>query len=546
MIRWLLADPESLNPLTANDAASSEVQGAIVTTLLTVDPKTLELVPFVAADLPEISSDHLRYRFRLRDDVTFSDGRPLTVEDVLFSMKATKNPEVNAPALRNYYLSVVDARAIDSRTVEFRCREPYFRNAAVLGSLPILPKHFYDPGGLLDDLTVAELADWDRLESAKRERARRFAEAFNVDFHRRILGAGAYVLRDPERNLITGERIVLDHRDDYWAPGDSLRGDGWVDRFFFRIINNQDAALVALKAGTLDLMTLTPLQHLKQTNTPGFQSRFEKVESYGPSFHYIGWNERRPMFADRTVRRALAHLVDRDRIIEKVLYGFGEKVDSPVYRFRPEYNTELRGYEFDPERAQRLLDEAGWVDSDGDGVREKTIDGAKVPFRFELLVNAGNAIRRNIGLIVLEEFRRAGIDARLREVDWSILLQRIDRFDYDAVILGWVMSVQEPDLYQIWHSSQSVPGGSNYVSFRNAEVDRILEEYRREFDEQRRIALYWRLQEILHDEAPYAFLYMPKTIAAYDRRFRDTTWYATGGPNLFEWWVPRPLQRYGG
>ena len=545
MVRWLLADPESLNPLTSSDSSSSEVQGAIVVTLLTMDPATLEFVPFAAESLPEISEDHLTYRFRIRPDVTFADGRPLTVEDVLFSLKAIKNPEVNAPHLRNYYQSVVAAEAVGERTVEFRAAEPYFRNDVVLGGIPLLPRHFYDPNGELDGVTVAELVDWENLGEEKRARAARFAESFNRDYHRQILGAGAYELRDPEANLLTGERIILDHRKDYWAPGDPVRGDGWVDRFFFRVINNQDAALVSLKAGTLDLMTLTPLQHLKQTNTPGFAERFEKVESYTPSYSYIGWNQKRPIFRDRTVRQAIAHLVDRDRIIEKVLFGLGEKIDSPVYRFRPEYDEDLEGYEFDPQRARRMLDEAGWKDEDGNGVREKTIDGKKTPLRFEIISNSGNQIRKNVGLIVVSELRRAGIGASFREVDWSIMLERVSTFDYDAVILGWAMSVSEPDLYQIWHSSQAVRGGSNHVAFVNEEADRILEEYRRTFDPEKRIELYDELQEIIRREAPYTFLFMQKSVTAYDTRFRGTTWYKTGGPNLAEWWVPAPLQRYG-
>jgi peptide/nickel transport system substrate-binding protein len=360
-----------------------------------------------------------------------------------------------------------------------------------------------------------------------------------------VLGAGAYVLADPARDLVTGERVVLRHRDGFWAPGDPLRGDGWMDRVFFRVINNPDAALVTLKAGTLDFMSLTPLQHLKQTGTPGFRQRFKKEIAFTPSYVYIGWNELRPVFRDKRVRQALSRLVDRDRIIERVLFGYGEKIDSPVYRFSPEYNTDLKGYAFDPDRAKRDLDDAGWVDHDGDGIRDKVIDGTPTPLRFEIISNSGNAARRNIGLIVVDQLRRAGIDATFREVDWSILLDRIERFDYDAVILGWQFSPNDPDLYQLWHSSQAVPGGSNHVSFKNAEADRILVEYRREFDKQKRIELYRKLQEIILDEAAYTFLYMPKAISTVDRRFADTIWYPTGQPNVNEWWVPLAQQKYG-
>lgn len=545
LVVWLLSDPESLNPLTSNDATASEVLSFVMSSLTATHPKTFEQIPVLAAELPKVAPDHLTYTFTLRKDATFADGTPVTVEDVLFSVKAIKDPEVKAPFLRNYYTSLVDVRALDDSTIEFRCSEPYFRNDVVLGGISVLPKHFYDPKGELDPVTVAELADWDKIAAAKKERAVRFAQSFNADFHRKMLGAGAYVLADPSRDLITGERVVLRHRDGFWAPGDPLRGDGWVDRLLLRVINNPDAALVALKAGTLDFMGLLPLQHLKQTGTPGFRKRFKKQIAFVPSYVYLGWNALRPALREKAVRQALSHLVDRDRIIQRVRFGFAEKIDSPVYKFSPEYNTDLRGYGFDPDRAKQILDEAGWTDHDGDGIRDKVIDGKPTPLHFEIISNSGNTDRKNIALIVMDEFRRAGIDATLREVDWSILLDRIERFDYDAVILGWQFSANDPDLYQLWHSSQAVPGGSNHVSFKNAEADRILVEYRKEFDKQKRIELYRRLQEIILDEAPYTFLFMPKAISTVDRRFRNTIWYPTGQPNVNEWWVPLAEQKYG-
>ena len=245
------------------------------------------------------------------------------------------------------------------------------------------------------------------------------------------------------------------------------------------------------------------------------------------------------------MRRALSHLVDRDRIIEKVLFGLGEKIDSPIYKFRPEYNADIEGYDFDPGAAVELLEAAGWKDSDGDGIRDRVVGGKRVPLRFEIISNSGNSTRKNVGLIVIDQFRRSGIEASFREIDWSIMLEKVGQGDYDGIILGWAMSASEPDLFQVWHSSQAVQNGSNHVWFRNPEVDGLLEKYRRTFDEAERARMYARVQEVIHEEAPYTFLFMGKSVVAYDRRFRDTKWYPTGRPNLFEWWVPSSLQRWG-
>ena len=197
LVLWLLADPEKLNPLTSNDSASNSVLGWMFSGLLTTDNETLELRPLIAAAMPEISEDKLTYTFRLRDDVTFSDGTPLTAHDVVFTMKAIKIPRVDAAPSRNYYESVRDVVAVDDHTVRFDLRQLYFRNTLVLGGLQTMPRHYYDPENRLDGLSVAALDDFDSLAEADKERATAFAKAFNEDFLNNPMGPGPFVLRDP-------------------------------------------------------------------------------------------------------------------------------------------------------------------------------------------------------------------------------------------------------------------------------------------------------------------------------------------------------------
>jgi len=150
-----------------------------------------------------------------------------------------------------------------------------------------------------------------------------------------------------------------------------------------------------------------------------------------------------------------------------------------------------------------------------------------------------------VGIVVVDEFKRAGIDAKFRIVDWSILLDQVKHGNYDAVILGWTSSgATPPDLYQIWHSSQAVEGGSNHIYYKNAEVDQLLTQYRTEFDPAKRKPMYDRVQEILYDEQPYTFVYAPASLSAYDKRFRGVTWYPAVGTSEAEWWVPTLEQKY--
>ncbi|MEE8313863.1 MAG: ABC transporter substrate-binding protein [Myxococcota bacterium] len=544
LVQWSLADPESLNPITSSDSASSSVLNWIMPTLLTIDNETLELRPVIARALPDISEDKLVYTFHLRDDVTFPGGRPVTAEDFVFTLKVIKNPAVLAPHLRNYLNSVADASAPDPHTLRIDLRERYFRNTYVLGSTSPLPRYHYDPENLLEGISIPDLERFDELDPEKKERVERFAQRFNEDFHRLPVGAGAFEILEPETDIVTGEKIVLRRRSDFWAPDEPLFGDAWVNRIVYRVINDREAALVAFKGGQLDVVGLTPIQNEKQTNNARFRSRANKRIHTSPGYTYIGWNMTNRIFQDVRVRRALAYFVDKQNIIDKLLRGLAVPVEGSIFVERPEYNQNLPAHVFDPEKGKALLREAGWEDTDGDGILDKEIDGARVPLRFDLLSNTGNDIRKAVGLAVIDEMKRAGIDASFRGIDWSIMLGLVKKFDYDAVILGWGLGLSPPDPYQLWHSSQAVEGGSNHVYFKNDEVDQILEAYRVEFDAGKRKLLIDRFQEIIYEEQPYTFLFMQQAITAWDRRFHGVTWYPSGGTDLNEWWVPLASQRY--
>jgi peptide/nickel transport system substrate-binding protein len=492
-----------------------------------------------------VSEDKLTYTFALRTDATFADGKPVTAEDVVFTIKVAKNPAVRAPHQRNYLESVRDVVAVDAHTVRFDLRQVYFRNDLVLGSVSPLPRHYYDPENLLDGISVADMDRLDKIEPARADRASRFAQQLNAGFQRRAMGAGAFEIKDPVSDIVTGEKIVLTRRANFWAPDDPKFGDAWVNRVVFRIINDPEAALVSFKGRDVDAMGLTPIQHKRpDTNSAQFLKQAHKKEHNSSSYTYVGWNETRPLFQDVRVRRALGMFVDRKSIIENILFGLGQTIESPVYARRPEYNSELPPYPFDPEQGKKLLVEAGWKDTDGDGVLDKELEGKRVPLRFEIISNSGNPVRRSVGLAVIDQMKRAGIDASFRELDWSIMLDRVKAFNFDAVILGWQMGVTSPDLYQIWHSSQAVPGGSNHISYKNPELDKILEEYRTEFDFDKRKALYDRAQQIIYDDQPYTFLYMGKAVTVWDARFRGVKWYPSGNTDTNEWWVASADQKY--
>ena len=538
---WLvlhsLSDPEQLNPLTSNDASSSEVLNFIFESLLTREPQTLEFKPLIAEARPEISKDKLIYTFKIRRDVRFQDGRPMTGEDVLFSVKAIKCPFVNAPFLRVYFNSLIDAELVDPYTIRFVTKEPYFLNESVLGGILLLPRHYYDPENLLARVSVKQLSQ----DPAKLPgEVKTFGDQFNKNYSRNPMGSGPYKFSIWK----TGRELELLRDTNYWGKGKDGIDQAHLDRLKFRIINNMDAALIRLKSGSLDYMeVLQPIQTIRGTNSERFKQEFQKYEYYAPTYSYIGWNNDHPIFRDKRVRKAMTYMTDRKQIVKAVLFGLGEVVDSHIYLFRPEYDKSLKSYPFDPAKAMALLNEAGWKDTDGDGVLDKVIDGKKMPLRFEIKVNSGNAVRRSVALVLLDELKKHGIAASVRELDWTIFLNDVKNHQFDAVVLGWQMSTTEPDAYQVWHSSQAANKGSNAISYKNARVDEILEQYRRQFDPQKRIEMYKEFQEIISEEQPYTFLYISKRVSAVQRRFQGVKVFPDGLRPI-DWWVPVAQQKF--
>lgn len=538
---WLvihsLSDPEQLNPLTSNDAGASEVLGYIFEGLLTRDPKTLDLKPLIAAARPQVSQDKLTYTFKIREDARFQDGRPLTGEDVLFSVKAIKCPLVNAPFLRVYFNSLVDAELVDPYTIRFAISEPYFLNESVLGGITVLPRHYYDADNNLRRVRVRDLAGDPAKLPAE---VKLFADQFNRNFNRNPLGSGPYRFSGWK----TGREVELVRDENYWGNGKEGIDQAHIERLKFRVVNNMDAALTRLKSGSLDFIeALQPVQHVRGTSSERFKRQFKKYEYYAPTYTYIGWNNDHPIFRDKRVRQAMTYLTNRRQIVKSVLFGLGEVVDSPIYFFRPEYDKTLASYPFDPQKALALLKEAGWSDTDADGVLDKVIDGQNVPLRFEIKVNSGNAVRKSVALVLLDELNKHGIAASVRELDWTIFLNDVKNHQFDAVVLGWQMSTTEPDAFQVWHSSQAENKGSNHISYKNPRVDKILERYRPEFDAQKRVELYREFQRILHDEQPYTFLYVGKRVSAVHRRFAGVEVFPDGLRPI-DWWVPAENQKY--
>ncbi len=498
LIRHLGAEPATLNPVTATDAYASLINSYIYETLIKRDEKTLELVPSLAESW-EVAEDHLTYVFRLKKGVKWQDGRPLTARDVLFSFERIRDPKVDSAHLRSYYQDVENLEVLDDHTIRYTYRIPYFRALEFCGGIPIVPAH-----------TFTEGVDFN-----------------NHPIGRNPIGNGPYRLLRWE----TGREIVLVRNEEYWGEKPHF------NRIVLKIITDSTAAFQVLKKGGLDEMTLRPIQWVRQTRSRRFNENFLKLKYYTPSYSYIGWNQRKPLFSDRRVRLAMTLMMDRETILKEILFGLGTVVSGNFYIKSPDYNQALKPHPYDPAKAIELLRAAGWEDHDRDGILDR--DGA--PFRFEFLLSSGSKFGEQVATILQENLKGIGARMDIRKLEWAVFIQRIDERDFDACTLGWSLS-WESDPFQLWHSSQAEKG-SNYVGFVNEEADRIIEAARREFDPAKRHRMYHRFHEIIHEEQPYTFLFTREDLEAVSSRFRNVNLYPMG-PQPREWWTPTSLIRY--
>jgi peptide/nickel transport system substrate-binding protein len=296
-----------------------------------------------------------------------------------------------------------------------------------------------------------------------------------------------------------------------------------------------------LKAGGLDMMGLTPVQYQRQTVNREFLSRFNKYRYPASAYTYMGYNLRHPLFRDKRVRQAITAAISKDEIVQGVLLGMGQAAHGPYKPGAWAWNPHVKEPGYDPERSGALLAEAGWREKNADGILVK--DGK--PFRFTILTNQGNDQRLKTAQIIQRRLRAVGIDVNIRVIEWaSFLAHFIDKGNFEAIILGWTIG-QDPDLFDVWHSSKTGPKELNFIGFRNSEVDRLIEEGRGTFDLEQRRRCYYRIQDILAEEQPYTFLYVPDALPVVSARFRGIEPAPAGiTHNFIKWYAPKGEQLY--
>lgn len=531
-----ISDPDGMNPITSSAANSLYIQNNIYSKLLVYDQQTLELSPQLAVSRPEIKAledgeyaGGMSLTYEIHADAVWDNGTPITAEDYVFTIKVIKNPKVNSAQIRPYleFMDKVEIDPTNNKKFTVYSKERYFRAEESSGQEPfILPEYHYDPEGLMSNFTIQQLSDPEQTDALmKDQNIMRFAEMFNAPKLQRqpdqVVGSGPYKFVE----WTTGQRVVLERKKDWW--GDKVKGNKMLEAFppkiIYKTIPDLTAAITNAKDGQIDVIrSIQPTKFIDLKDDPKFSSNFDLSTPDQFAYYYLGFNMKKPQFRDKRVRRAIAHLIDRDDMIESIFEGMAIKTNGPINPKKPYYNKNMKGIEYDIEKATALLKEAGWKDADGDNILDKKIDGKQVTFSVEYKYQQGNIVRKNIGQLLKDEASRVGIEVVLTPVDFSTLLEDADKRDFDMVALAWVKTPGLDDMKQVWHTIADKEGGSNRVGFGTPESDRLIDEIRVTLDPEVRKELYLKVQEIIYEEQPYVFLFVPSELIAIHNRFDGT------------------------
>jgi peptide/nickel transport system substrate-binding protein/microcin C transport system substrate-binding protein len=501
------SEPTTLNPLNSTDLYASRIQGFILESLAGRNEDTYEWEPALAKSW-EIAKDGKTFTFKLRQGVLWQDGQPLTAEDVKFSFDVIFDPKYQTAHLRPYYEGIEKVEILDPETVRFTTKEKYFRNFEVSAGLTVIPKHVY--------------ADSEKGTKINRE----------------LIGTGPYFIEKYEK----GKRIILKLNSKWWGTSEPYnKGQYNFDQMIFRFVKEDNVALEMLKKGELDYEGFSPETYIERTKGPEWGTKVIKVKTQNSApkgYGFIAWNLRRPLFKDRKVRLALYHLINRKLMNEKFRYGMSTLATGPFYRLSEYASPKVKEVEFDPKKALKLLREAGFEDTDKDGILDKVIDGEKTPFKFTLF--SANQETMKYLTLFKEDAKQVGVEIDVKFVEWNSFVKLMDEAKFDALTLAWAGGPVDPDPKQIWYSTGAVPGGSNFIAYNNPEVDKLIDEGRAIMDRKGRIPVFQKVFEKIAEDVPYAFLFNDKnTLYGHTSRIKktkDTLKYSVG-TNF--WWVEK-------
>jgi peptide/nickel transport system substrate-binding protein len=513
MTRALPSDVKSTNPLMISSTAEFEVLGLTGFGLFTFDWNFTPYADVRYVKSWHASKDRMYDKVVMRDDAFWSDGTPITAHDIAFSFQTIMNPKIPIPAVRAGTDQIKWVEAYDDYTVVYFHKESLATNVWNV-NFPIIPKHIYKDS-IPEDFTMGQ-------------------SEHHLKYERNPVCGGPYeIVKRVEK-----QEIVLERREDwYQRNGQHVRRQPFFKTIRFRILGDPNTALLALKKGEIDDWPLTPEQWMTQSDEAEFYENNTKAYGLEWAYAYIGWNNKLPLFEDKRVRWALSYALDHEEMLNNICYGLYEPCLGIYHKtawMAPKPMPEPLHQDFD--KAETLLDEAGWTDTDGDGYRDKTIGGRQVKFEFTLLVRSGSTTGQKTAELLKNNLDQIGILCHVRPTEFTVLQQKTLNHEFQAFLGAWGTGADPSTSDNLWKTG----AGRNFVQYSNPEIDKLFEQGEREFDREKRAEIYGKIARLLWDDQPYTWLYNASAFYGFNRDLRGYMFSPRGpytyGPGLEAVW----------
>ena len=500
-----------------------------------IDSKTEEYVPVLTKKLPKADSTGLNYFMEIDESVKWDDGSKLSVDDLIFSWKLNMCPLTNNPHSRNLYRSVVDSAYRDKENPNgfwVKVKAIHYNNLNVISGLKLAQKLDWDPEGVLDNLYFKNI-NADEFKSNKD--LDNWFNAFNSSENgyrpENTKGLGPYQITSIENKAY----VILTRKENWW--GDKMEGEKYSnlpDKIIFKVISDPGAGYLSLKRQELDVLKsrggvwVSKFERLRRNDN--FNKNYKSDYVQSNLYRYLGMNMRpdginyKPFFTDLRVRKAMAHLAPVEDMLDFLLYGKGERVASILPPFHKEADTTLAFVPLDLDKAKKLLDKAGWIDTDGDNIRDKIIGGEKIQFKFKLNYYPDPSLKE-IALVLKESMNRAGVELIPNPLDFGTLFGNAYDHKFDAMLAAWSSDVVYSDPAQIWSTVSWAEKGSNFVGYGDAESDSLIQASNVCLNEKEHLRAYKALQRKICKDQPYIFFWSEKFVMACHKRLDSAEFY---------------------
>ncbi len=526
----LTSNPKGLNPLLYLGRSDNMVTSLLFQNLADYNPQTLEFEPVLAKEItPVIKSptdafpERIRFDIEIRKDAVWDDGTPITGMDYAFTLKTIFIPTSNALKYRAYFQDLLDVVVDENNPKKFSVylKKRTLSSLETFWGFPILNAAFYDRKGIIQKIELSEILDEEAYaQNSNKGAIDAYGKSFSSSVYSvdSINGSGPYVVKE----WLNKQYVLIEKKDNYWGDlSDNVHLNATPKEIQFIISPDKASAFTQLKAGVFDIyegLTVTQLEELKNNET--YKDAFSIESIPLQRFYYFILNSRNKKMSDVAVRKALSHLVDVDAIIEQAENGEAERINSPFLTV-DKYST-LKDISFDIERAKKLLAEANWKDTNGNGILDKEINGETIELELNC-ISTGSQLGQILIGVLSQNAAEIGIKINTDNVDRSIYQKRLKAHDFDLTLSAKGLSLSPVDPYNMFHTDNVDEGEANYGNFGNEASDKLIGKIRATLDEEERRSLYLELEKMIVEDGSYIFLYQPTNKMAFKKDIKGTT-----------------------